>query len=48
MVFQEAICVEIQWDGLDVTCEFYWKDVTSVNFDQRKNTFKIVKQGVTS
>ena len=45
MVFQEAICVENKWDGLDVTHEFYWKDVPSVKFDQTKNEFKIAAGG---
>jgi len=41
IVFDENICCENLWDGRDSVSEYYWKDVSSVNFDERENTFEI-------
>ena len=42
VVFDENICIENNWDGLDNVQEYYWKDVSSIGFDQKKNILEIV------
>ena len=42
VVFDENICIENNWDGLDNVQEYYWKDVSSIGFDQKKNVLEIV------
>ena len=41
VVFDENICIENNWDGLDNVQEYYWSDVSSVGFDQKTNTLEI-------
>ncbi len=41
VVFDENICIENNWDGLDNVQEYYWKDVSSIGFDQKKNILEI-------
>ena len=41
IVFDETICIEDNWDGADQTREYYWKDVSSIGFDQKDNTLKL-------
>ena len=43
--FDEPFCLENQWDGLDRTEEYYWKDISGVKFDQREQIFEINTSG---
>jgi|TARA_B110001469_G_scaffold95676_1_gene91762 hypothetical protein len=45
IIFSENICIQNQWDGADKTEEYYWKDVSSVSFDQKEDSFLIVCGG---
>jgi hypothetical protein len=40
-VFGETICIEDNWDGEDDCKEYYWKDVSSMGFDQKSNTLEL-------
>lgn len=41
IVFDETICLENKWDGADQTEEFYWDDVSSVSFDEKRDALTI-------
>jgi len=41
VVFDENICIENNWDGLDNVQEYYWADVSGVGFDQKTNTLTV-------
>ena len=41
VVFDENICIENNWDGLDNVQEYYWADVSGVGFDQKSNILTV-------
>tara|TARA_B100000795_G_C22774782_1_gene429512 strand:+ start:315 stop:1034 length:720 start_codon:yes stop_codon:yes gene_type:complete len=41
IVFDENICIENNWEGVDNIQEYYWKDVSSIGFDQKNNSMEI-------
>ncbi|MDA9652104.1 hypothetical protein N9T16_05430 [Pelagibacteraceae bacterium] len=41
IVFDENICIENNWEGVDQVHEYYWKDVSSIGFDQKINSMEI-------
>ena len=41
IVFDENLCIENNWEGKDNVQEYYWKDVSSIGFDQKTNTLEI-------
>jgi hypothetical protein len=47
MTFDETICLEDLWDSRDRTSEFFWQDVSSIDFDERTDTLEVVVGGKT-
>jgi hypothetical protein len=47
MTFDETICLENLWDSRDRTSEFFWQDVSSIDFDERTDTLEVVVGGKT-
>lgn len=45
IVFDENICIEDNWEGVDKIREYYWKDVSSIEFDQKTNTLALTCGG---
>ena len=41
VTFGETICIEDEWDGDDDSQEYYWKDVSSMGFDEKTNTLEL-------
>ena len=45
VVFDESICIEDNWQGADKIREYYWKDVSAIEFDQKDNTLTLTCGG---